>query len=109
MRKVTALLAIPASQVTSPTPSALPLHLYASQQRPGVVPVVPGPVFVAHDGHDPHDDEEGVLRLHGFWRILKECKIAMGNVKVKMPVAVFDRTHVQGKRRVMYVCMYACM
>ena len=56
---------------------------------------------VAHDGHDPHDDEEGVLRLHGFWRLLKECKIAMGNVKVKMPVAVFDRTHVQGKRRVM--------
>ena len=29
-------------------------------------------------------------------RILKECKIAMGNVKVKMPVAVFNRIHLQG-------------
>lgn len=39
------------------------------------------------------------MPLYCFWRILKECKIAMGNVKVKMPVAVFDRVHVQGKRR----------
>jgi hypothetical protein len=59
---------------------------------------LPLPGQVEHDGHDPCDDEEP-MDLHGFWRILKECKIAMGNVKVKMPVAVFDRIHVQGKRR----------
>ena len=53
---------------------------------------------VEHDGHDPCDEEEP-MPLYCFWRILKECKIAMGNVKVKMPVAVFDRVHVQGKRR----------
>eukprot|EP00802_Teleaulax_amphioxeia_P007990 Tamp_07998.p1 GENE.Tamp_07998~~Tamp_07998.p1 ORF type:complete len:512 (-),score=114.06 Tamp_07998:861-2288(-) len=53
---------------------------------------------VEHDGHDPCDDEEP-MQLYCLWRIFKECKIAMGNVKVKMPVAVFDRIHVQGKRR----------
>jgi hypothetical protein len=55
---------------------------------------------VEHDGHDDPGDEEEPMRLYCFWRILKECKIAMGNVKVKMPVAVFNRIHVLGKRRV---------
>ena len=59
---------------------------------------LPLPGQVEHDGHDPCDDEDP-MDLYGFWRILKECKIAMGNVKVKMPVAVFNRIHVQGKRR----------
>ena len=58
-------------------------------------------------GYEPHTGWEGALspdeehmQLDGLWRILKECKIAYGDVKHKYPIAVFDRAHVQGKRRV---------
>lgn len=56
------------------------------------------PAEQKHTGHLSHDDEEP-LELHGFWRILKECRVVYGDVKSKMPVAVFDRVLVMSKRR----------
>jgi len=53
-----------------------------------------------HNGREVLDDDEEHLLLEGMWRILKECKIVCGDVKSKLPIAVFNRVHVQGKRRI---------
>ena len=34
-----------------------------------------------------------------LWRLLKECQVVAGGVKVKPPIAVFTRVHAQGRRR----------
>jgi len=52
-----------------------------------------------HTGHVENDDDPDIMKLSGFWRILKESVIASGGVKVKQPVAVFDRVHALGQRR----------
>jgi len=53
---------------------------------------------VEFDGHDAKAGKQK-LKLKGFWRLLKECKIAVGNARTKMPVAVFDRIWIQGNQR----------
>lgn len=58
------------------------------------------PGYDPHTGYETLNPDEEHMKLESFWRILKECKIAYGDVKNKLPIAVFDRAHVQGKRRV---------
>lgn len=55
---------------------------------------VPG--AMKHDGHED-SASESPMRLNGWRRLLKECKIAFGDVKQKLPVAVFDRVAVTGR------------
>lgn len=61
-------------------------------------PDQPIPGTFKHDGHESHP-RESLLRLNGLWRLLKECKVAYGDVKTKLPIAAFNRIVVQGKRR----------
>jgi len=56
------------------------------------------PGQIRHDGHEDNNWEEP-MRLQDLWRICKECRLAYGDVKAKMPLAVFDRIFVQGKCR----------
>eukprot|EP00290_Baffinella_frigidus_P051542 CAMPEP_0180388142 /NCGR_PEP_ID=MMETSP0989-20121125/30653_1 /TAXON_ID=697907 /ORGANISM="non described non described, Strain CCMP2293" /LENGTH=398 /DNA_ID=CAMNT_0022389129 /DNA_START=36 /DNA_END=1232 /DNA_ORIENTATION=+ len=58
----------------------------------------PIPGMVKHTGSEPEDREP--LRLRGLWRILKECKIAMGDVRAKAPVAVYNRIFHMSKLRI---------
>eukprot|EP00960_Hanusia_phi_P074599 768272-Hanusia_phi.AAC.18 len=55
-------------------------------------------IEIEFDGHEMSGNKRK-LKLKGFWRILKECKIAVGNARSKMPVAVFDRIWIQGNQR----------
>jgi len=61
----------------------------------------PIPDMVVHTGDEEEkDDKSKTMIMVGLWRILKECKMVIGDVKVKMPLAVFNRVHVQGQQRV---------
>jgi hypothetical protein len=55
---------------------------------------VPG--AIKHHGHEDVGSEPG-MKLSGWWRMLKECKVVYGDVKQKLPVALFDRIAVTGK------------
>lgn len=57
----------------------------------------PVPGMIQHTGDEEEEEEElKMLQMKGLMRILKDCKIPIGDVKVKLPLAVFDRVHVQG-------------
>jgi hypothetical protein len=59
------------------------------------------PGMTKHNG-DEEQEEDGskTLQMYGLARILKECKMAIGDVKVKMPVSVFNRVHAKGQLRI---------
>lgn len=57
----------------------------------------PVPGMIKHTGdEEEEEDDTKMLQMKGLMRILKDCKIPIGDVKVKLPLAVFDRVHVQG-------------
>jgi len=57
----------------------------------------PVPNMIKHTGdEEEEEDDSTMLRMKGLMRILKDCKIPIGDVKVKLPLAVFDRVHLQG-------------
>lgn len=60
-------------------------------------PEQPIPGMTEHDGNE--EDKGEAMLMEAFWRILKECKICYGDVKNKMPVAVFDRVVLLGRNR----------
>jgi hypothetical protein len=60
----------------------------------------PIPGMISHTGDEEEEEGESqIMHMPGFWRILKECKLAYGDVKVKMHLAVYDRVHFQGQQR----------
>jgi hypothetical protein len=59
------------------------------------------PGMIKHNG-DEEEEEAGsnLMLMPGLWRLLKECKVPVGDVKVKMPLALFDRVHALGRLRI---------
>lgn len=56
--------------------------------------------MIKHTGDETEvEDRNSVMRMPGLWRIVKDCKMAMGDVKVKMHAAVFNRVHARGNLR----------
>ena len=61
----------------------------------------PIPGMISHTGDEEEvEDESKKMMMTGLWRILKECKLAFGDVNAKLHMAVYDRVHMQGRQRI---------
>ena len=64
-------------------------------------------VQVNHDGHDGdpekfpfgRGDPMPPMQLKCLWRMLKDCGVIFGDVRIRFVAAVINRIHVQGRRR----------
>ena len=56
--------------------------------------------MVVHDGDETGEENaDEMMTMPGLWRIFKDCRMVVSDVKTKMPLAVFNRVYVLGKAR----------